>query len=230
MVEEARLENLKIENRNTKVGKGYSWFVKTMRVVLPLIAIALTFIVIVLPKMKDQLVIVPKETLVQPTNSNIGANELLNPNFETIDSNKNPVKVTATRALQNQENPNLLKLENPQADLKMKDGSDVDIQAVNGAYEQETEKLFLTKDVIIKHASGYQLNAEELRIDMKTKEAFSDKNVTINGPAAKIEATGLEGNVDNGILTFKGPAKMTLKSSKNKQQDRQQNKEQGDGI
>ncbi len=218
MVEETRLENLDIKNRNTKVGQGYSWFVKIMRFILPLTAIILTFIVIILPKMKDQLVIVPKETLVQQTDSNIGANELLNPNFETVDSNKNPVKITADRAIQNQQNPNLLKLENPHADLKMKDGSKVEIKAINGNYEQETEKLFLTNDVIIKHASGYKLNAEELRIDMQTKEAFSDKNVTIDGPAATIDAVGLEGNVDNGILIFKGPATMTLKPSEDKKQ------------
>ncbi len=219
MTEDTRLENLKVENRNTKIGLGYSRFVKTMRLVLPLIAIILISIITILPKMKNQLVVIPKEDLVSQNSNDIGENELLNPNFETIDSNQNPVQVTADRALQNQKNPNLLKLDSPKANLKTKDGSNIQINALNGAYEQETEKLFLQNNVIIKHESGYQLNAEELRIDMKTRQAFSDKNVTIDGPAASIESVGLQGSMDDGVLTFKGPAKLVLKPSQGKTQN-----------
>lgn len=225
MDEQDHLQSLNIEHNDVKVGKGYSWFVKSMRWGLPILAIALTFVVIAWPKVEDKLVVVPKEELVkQPTNE-IGENELLSPHFETIDSNQNPINVTATRALQSQENPNLVKLENPNADLKMQDGSPVNIKALSGTYEQETEKLFLQTDVEINHAAGYELTAEELRVDMKTREAFSDKNVSIEGPAAKIDAVGLEGNMDDGILIFKGPAKLTLKPSKtNKPNEQLQNK------
>ena len=214
MVEEVRLKNLQTEDRNTKVGRGYSWFVKVMRLALPLTAIILVIIVTISPTMKDQLVVVPKESIVNQNSNEIGENELLNPNFETLDSNQRPVQVTADRALQNPQKPNLLRLENPHANLQTKDGSKIQVYALSGAYEQETEKLFLKNKVKIKHESGYQLNAEELRIDMKTKQAFSDKTVTIDGPAATIQSMGLEGSVDNGILVFKGPATLTLIPSK----------------
>lgn len=215
MNEQARLENLEIEHRDVNIGKGYSWFVKAMRWGLPVIAIALAFIVMAWPKMETKLVIVPKEDIVQQPSNEIGENELIRPHFETVDSNQRPINVTATRALQNQENPNLLKLENPKANLQMHDGKKVQIDALNGTYEQETEKLFLQNNVKIKHESGYELSAEELRVDMKTREAFSDKNVKIDGPSATIEAIGLKGNMDDGILVFKGPAKLTLKPTKN---------------
>lgn len=220
MEAQSHLEDLKIEHHDIKIGKGYSWFVKLMRWGLPIIAIALTFIVIAWPKVEDKLVIIPKEDLVQQPSNEVGSNELLNPHFETIDSNRNPISVTAKRALQNQENPDLVKLENPNANLKMKDGSDVQIEALGGTYEQETGKLFLQNDVKINHASGYELNAEELRVDMKTREAFSDKDIKIDGPAATIKAIGLNGNMDDGILLFKGPATLTLKpNQKEKQND-----------
>ena len=209
---EKRLQNLNYEQQDIKVSKGYSWFVKSMRFILPIIAIGLTFVVIAWPKMEEDLVIIPKEELVQQPKNEIGENELLTPNFETIDSNQNPVRVSATRALQNQENPNLIKLENPNADLQMKNGDKVNITSLDGSYEQETQKLFLKNNVQIKHASGYELRAEELRVDMKTREAYSDKKVSIDGPVAFIQSNGLEGNVDNGTLIFKGPAKMILKS------------------
>ena len=205
-----RLEDLNVVDRDISVNRGYTRFVKSMRWGLPLIAVVLTVVVITWPEMDDKIVIVPKEQLVPQSTTKIGENELLNPRFETTDAQQNPVNVTAIRALQNQENPDLVKLEKPNADLKMKDGSNVQIEAQKGTYEQETEKLFLQDDVKIRHESGYELQAEELRVDMKTREAFSDKNVRVEGPEAQVDATGLEGNVEDGILIFKGPATLTL--------------------
>jgi lipopolysaccharide export system protein LptC len=45
---------------------------------------------------------------------------------------------------------------------------------------------------------------------MKTREAWSDKAVHIRGAEGKIDALGLEGNVDDGILIFKGPVTLKL--------------------
>lgn len=208
-----RLDELKVQNRDISVNRGYTRFVKLMRYGLPILAVALIAIVITWPEMDDKIVVVDKADILSDSKNNIGQNELLNPKFETTDAQQQPVNVTANRALQNSENPNLVKLEKPVADLKMKDGARVNIEALDGTYEQESEKLFLQNDVKIKHESGYELNAEELRVDMKTREAFSDKNVSIDGPDAKIEATGLEGNVEDGILIFKGPAKLTIKNN-----------------
>jgi lipopolysaccharide export system protein LptC len=208
--DETRLDELHVGQRNISVNRGYTRFVKSMRYVLPILAVILTVVVITWPDMEDKIVIVQKDELIPTSESDIGENELLNPRFETTDAQNQPIHVTATRALQNQENPNLIKLENPVADLKMKNGSKVNIKALNGTYEQETEKLFLQNDVKILHESGYKLHAEELRVDMKTREAFSDKNVSIEGPDAYIEATGLEGNMNDGILIFKGPATLTI--------------------
>jgi len=211
---DSRLNELNVSDRKITVSKGYTRFVKSMRYLLPLFVLGLMIVVITWPEMEDKVVIVPKEDLIPQSSKDIGENELLNPKFETTDAQQNPVNVTAVRALQNQENPNLVKLEQPNADLKMKDGSAINIQANQGTYEQGVEKLFLQEDVRIKHESGYELQAEELRVDMKTREAFSDKNVRIEGPEATVEATGLDGNVEAGVLIFKGPAKLTLQPNK----------------
>jgi lipopolysaccharide export system protein LptC len=207
---DSRLEELNTPERNTSVSKGYTRFVKWMRFVLPLVALGLMAVVITWPEMEDKVVIMDKEDIIPSSESDIGQTELLNPHFETTDKNQQPVNVTAARALQNQENSDIVKLEQPKADMKMKNGSNVHIQALKGTYEQEAEKLFLENDVRVKHESGYELLADELRVDMKTREAFSDKDVQVQGPEAHIEATGLQGNVDDGLLIFKGPAKLTL--------------------
>lgn len=212
---ENRLEELNVIGPKATISRGYTRFVKFMRFGLPLIAVILTVVVITWPEMDDKIVIIPKGDIIPQSASDIGRNELLNPHFETTDAQQNPINVTAIRALQNQENSNLIKLDQPKAYLKMKDGSAVQLEALKGTYEQEAEKLFLQDNVIIHHESGYELQAEELRVNMQTREAFSDKNVRVIGPEAQIEATGLEANIENGILIFKGPTKLTL-TPKNK--------------
>ncbi len=205
----SRLEQLSKKEYNTQnISKNYSRFVKIMRYVLPIAAVGLIVVVFTWSDMDDRIVALPKEDVV--SKSNMGENELLNPQFETTDSQQNPVKVNAKRATQNQENPDLVRLEEPTANLKMKDGSTVTIEAENGTYEQKVEKLYLSKDVKIQHEDGYSLEAKELRINMKTREAFSDKAVQVRGPEGAIDALGLEGNVDEGILIFKGPATLRL--------------------
>ncbi len=206
-----RLSQLSKENQDIKrVGKSYSRFVKSMRLLLPLIAVGL--IVVVATWSENDNRVVPVERAEVIVDTKVGENELLNPKFETTDSQQQPVFVSANRATQNQENPNLVRLEQINADFKMNDGSAISVHALNGTYEQKVEKLYLKDNVKIRHESGYQLNAEELRINMKSREAWSDKNVSINGPAGVINATGLEGNVAEGRLIFKGPA--TLKFNK----------------
>lgn len=210
-----RLDELTVGTRDNSISRGYSRFVKLMKYSLPLTAVILMVVVITWPEMNDKIAIIPKEDLIPQNAEDIGSNELLNPRFETTDAQANPVNVTADRALQNQQNPNLVRLEEPNADLKTKDGANVNIKANDGTYEQESEKLFLQNNVRIKHESGYELQGEELRVNMKTREAFSDKDVRVEGPEANIDAKGLEGNVESGILIFKGPATLTLKPKDN---------------
>ncbi|MCI5059964.1 MAG: LPS export ABC transporter periplasmic protein LptC [Alphaproteobacteria bacterium] len=212
-IEKDRLSDLNVaDNHGAVINRGYTRFVKSMRIIIPLIALALMVVVITWPEMEDQVAVIPKETLIPQ--AEMGENELLNPNFETVDSQMNPVKVTAQRATQNQDDPDLVNLDKPNADLKMKDGSGLLIEADRGVYEQEAEKLFLESNVILQHESGYELQAKELRVNMQSREAFSDKDVYVTGPEAQIQATGLEGNVETGILLFKGPAQLTLTPAK----------------
>ena len=206
----ARLNSLNIGARNQKLGRKYTTFVKLMRYALPLIALGLTVVLATWPEMDDKIIIMQKDDLIPNASTDMGENELLNPKYQSTDAQGQPILVNATRALQNQENPNLIRLEKPIADIKMKNGSTVNIAAKDGTYEQENEKLFLHNDVKIDHESGYTLTGEELRMDMKTREAFSDKDVTIKGPDATIKAKGLSGNMDDGLLIFNGPATLTI--------------------
>jgi len=211
--QENRLESLNLKRDNVSVNHSYTRFIKAMRYVLPLIAVALLVVVITWSEIDNQIVAIPKEDLIPTSETIIGQTELTNPRFESVDEFNQPILVVAEKALQNQRNPDLVNLTKPIADFKTERGNTMHIEANEGTLEQKEEKLFLQYNVKIKHDDGYTLEGEELRVNMKTKQAFSDKNVRISSEKGEITAEGLDGNMETGILIFKGPATLILKEA-----------------
>lgn len=201
------------KTQNTQINRGYSRFIKAMRFILPLIALILITIIMTWSETDNKILSIEEVSLLP--NTDLAENELLNPKFESVDKDLNPYTVRATRALQNQENADLLKLENPNGNMILKDGQTLNIKALNGTYEQKEEKLFLQENVKLEHQSGYILETQELRVDLKKGQAFSDKDVQITGVDGTINATGLEGDTNTEILIFKGPATLIINNNTN---------------
>lgn len=194
-----------------KVNRRYSLFVKSMRWILPLIAVGMTVVIVTWDEAGQRTKPMKKEELL-PQSENI-QNELVKPVFNSVDRNNQPFTVTADRATQNRQDPDLIELEKPVAELQQNDGSKLDGEAASGLYAQKEQKLNLEGAVKLKHSNGYTLSTEELRIDMVTQKAYSGKDVRIDGPAGTLDATGLEGDAVTGDLIFTGPAKVILYSA-----------------
>ncbi len=199
--------------RNRKVNRAYSGFIRSLRFILPLIALVLSVIVITWDEGGRRIEPLQKSEVL-PTSATV-QNELLKPVFNSVDEKNQPYSVTADTAVQNRNNPDIVELQNPIANLKMNDGGEVSGDAAMGLYEQKTQKLNLEGNVHLKHSDGYVLTTEELRIDMVTQKAYSGRDVVVNGPDGSIHATGLEGSNDGGVLIFTGPAKVILHSDGN---------------
>lgn len=197
------------ENTMAKVNRRYTLFVKSLRWILPLIAVGMTVVIVTWddggrtkPMQKEELL---------PQSENI-QNELVKPVFNSVDNKNQPYTVTADKATQSRQDPDLIELEKPIANLQQNDGSKLDGEAASGLYQQKEQKLNLEGAVKLKHSNGYTLSTEELRIDMVTQKAYSGMDVHVEGPAGSIDATGLEGDANSGALIFTGPAKVILYS------------------
>lgn len=206
-----RLNALSRGERDTKVNHAYSKFVRSMRIVLPLVAVAMTAIVLTWEDAGRRVEPLKKE-VVAPQSENI-ENELLKPVFNSVDDKNQPFSVTADRATQDRINPDILNLEQPKAELSMNDGSKINADATIGLYQQKEQKLNLEGAVHLIHSDGYTLTTEELRVDLITQKAFSGLDVFVEGPAGTIQSTGLEGDAATGNLVFTGPAKVVLNSA-----------------
>ncbi|MCC7305310.1 MAG: LPS export ABC transporter periplasmic protein LptC [Alphaproteobacteria bacterium] len=185
----------------------YSRFVRWMRLLLPLVALAIVAVVFTWSESPREYLPPPGEKMPQQT---VGKNELLNPRFESTDSEGQPFTVTAKRAVQGEKNEKLVILEEPVGGLELKDKHKVEIRAHEGAFEQESRRLVLRGEVRLTHDLGYDFVTPELHLDIGQGTAWSDKDVTGGGPDGTLAAKGLKGDNVKGVLVFLGPAKLTL--------------------
>lgn len=187
---------------------GYTRFVRAMRFVLPLVAIALTTVIVLWDEMDARVSKVDQQKFMPEIEQARG--ELLSPQFDSTDSEGRPYTVTAERAVQDKDNPKIMTMEKPDASIQLGESEVMKGKSLNGVYEQEAGKLLLNNAVELDHSSGYILQSDELRIDLKTGQAFSDLPVHVEGKMGTIDAVGLEADNNNGLVIFKGPATLIL--------------------
>lgn len=206
----ARIERLSRRSRGNRPATGTSSFVRMMRLILPLAAAVIVAALFALNGTSEDAIVPIKETAQKALPKAIVQNELTNPKFESRDKKNNPYQVTAARAVQGQDNKDLIMLEKPVGNMTMEKGKSVHIKANEGAFRQDTERFYLEGDVHIEHSDGYRLQSTEAHIDFKQSLAWTEKPVTGAGPDMNIEATGMKANVKTGEVLFTGPAKLTL--------------------
>lgn len=187
----------------------WSRFVRRMRFILPLLALGLFAIVFVWGDIQSNNIIPTSEEAAKlaPT---IGKNELVNPRFESVDKDNQPFVMTAKRALQDSADENLVMLEEPNGNVKLKSGETITITSERGSFRQNNKMLLLRGGVVMKHDAGYQLQMEEIDVDLNNNTAVSKVDVTGEGPEGTLQAKGLQGTGDTGHIIFNGPAKLIL--------------------
>ena len=205
-------ENLKLSSlsagprQSRKLNTGYSSFIRSMRIVLPLFALAIVAVMFSWNMMKaDQVIPVKDEKAAQT----IGKNELLNPHFDSVDDKNQPYTITAERALQGEKDGMML-LDKPMADIVLNNGNWLAIQSDQGAYRQQSQRLLLKSNVELFHDEGYTMETQELDVDLNAGTAQSDVDVHAHGPMGKVNASGLKADSKAETLIFTGPAKLVL--------------------
>lgn len=180
-----------------------STLVKKIRLILPLIAGAIVVIMFVWSDMES---VAPPQRKEKIAPQSVGRNELLNPRFESEDNSRQPYTITATKAVQNSSDMNLILLDKPVADISLKDNAWLAIQSETGEFEQVKQNLMLQGHVKLFHDDGYEMLTDKLNLDITSETAHSTTPVSGHGPAGTLKASGLTANGKTGVLTFTGPA------------------------
>lgn len=204
-----KLENLVPQKRRLSArGGGYSWFVKITRLVLPIVALVLIGVVAArLSKdpVQDQMAQLPQEEMPTP-----GEIALETPKYEGMDEKGQPYVVTAQKAVRASDNENIYDLEMPQADITLQAGNWLAVKSNAGRFDNAAGTLDLQGDVRLFHDAGYELQAQDMHVDLKGKTAHTNLPVQGQGPAALIAGQNMHVAPGGMQVIIGGPATLTL--------------------
>lgn len=144
----------------------------------------------------------------------IGAVRMVNARFFGQDVKRQPFTITATEARQLDGDPNdplLVRLTAPQADITLNDNTWIALTAAGGIYDKSANSLELEGGVNIFHDQGYELFTNSARVDLARGEAWGAEPVRGQGPFGTLTADqGFEMRDNGAVIMLKGPSKLVL--------------------
>ena len=197
--------------RGTQVGRGlraYTYFIRLMRVVLPLLTIAAIGLVAAWPSLHND--------KPAPVPADPGGPEMLNSRYSGIDNANRPYTITADSATQSARNADTIDMVNPVAEMTLEDGSWIALKSNSGHYNQKDGKLVLDGDVELFHSLGYQIKTQQAFADVSSGTAWGDQPVSGHGPGGQVDALGFRIFERGDVIVFTGDAKLILRPSNSK--------------
>lgn len=139
---------------------------------------------------------------------------MVNPRYTGLDGRNQPYSLTADAATQVGKGTNLVELEQPKADITLKNGTWIALTADTGLFSQQQHIIQLTDNVSLFHDAGYDFHTSSAYIDMSAGTAYGQEPIEGQGPFGNIKAQGFR-VIDRGErVIFTGKAKMVIYSSK----------------
>lgn len=196
-------------NGSRPSGGRYSRFVLLSKLVSATVALTLIALVIVWPQLTSRDNAAP----VGLSHSGHGDAEslhMVNPRYTGRDENDLPYEVSADLASQETAKSDFIALDNPQADLAMKDGSWVAMTARSGVYGQKSQQLELSGEVNLFHDSGYEFNSTRATVDLSSGAGEGNQPAFGHGPAGEIEGEGFRFTDKGKTIIFTGKSRLVL--------------------
>ncbi|MBL6958627.1 MAG: LPS export ABC transporter periplasmic protein LptC [Rhodospirillales bacterium] len=196
------------KERPSQMG-GYSQFVSFMKILLPLVAALLIFLVVIWPHIQ------PDGTRFYLGFSLLNAKQsddpsMVNARYLGADSERRPYSITADYVRNNSKETIRVELEMPKADIALDDGTWLVLTANSGVYHRQQSTLDLEGAVNLFHDTGYEINTTKAKIDLNNGKASGTSPVKGQGPFGELEAEGFR-LIDRGkVIYFTGKAKLTL--------------------
>lgn len=188
---------------------GYSRFVTTMKLALPVVALLLVGLVMIWPHIHG------KDNRFQIGFSGIEAREatdlnMVNARYLGSDNQGQPFVITADLARNATPSAAQIDLEMPKADITLKDSSWLVLTANTGRYAPAERNLDLSGAVTLFHDAGYEIRTPSARISLATGEANGYEPISGQGPFGNMRAEGFYMSTASGTLVFTGKSHVTF--------------------
>ncbi len=196
-----------------KTADAYSRFVEFMRIALPVGAAALVISVVLYSSFwgsRDGI------SFFLPSETDKGKDlHMTNPKFIGHDTKSRPIEVTALRAVQDVDNPDLVHLETingklsiKAADLESMDEiTEITLFALKGNLNTKTEKIVLQGKVQLRSNTDYLFTTEEVLVDLEQNEVRGSLPVHGEGALGAIDADSFRLWGSGNHILFSGNVK-----------------------
>lgn len=186
-------------------------FIRSLKFILPVIAIVLTAILLIYPTLYPQ----DNKIIIQAVEVTAAAENppMVNPRFAGFDKDNQPYNISAQRAYP--EKDENVRLEDISADITLKNGTWISIITPHGFYES-TKKYLTLNDIFEifiteENTKTYHIEGSGMDVDMD-KNLLSSKNpVDVEAPMGRLTAGGFRILNREGKITFTGPVKLVIR-------------------
>lgn len=205
-----RLLRIAAPQRRSPGGFIYSAFVGLMKWLLPGAAICIVILVAVWPDLAqiEQRKFRIGDARVDLSNAQHLA--MLNPRFQGMDDRAQSYNIRSIAATQSPSDPQLVELDQPDADLLMTDSSLLKLIASTGLYDRTNQVLDLFGGVTVVHDAGHEFQTATARLDVRSSDAYGESPVSGHGPMGTIESRGFRIVNKGEVVVFTGRSTLVL--------------------
>lgn len=187
------------------VSRSYSRVVSLMKLVLPALALALVALVAAWPTLNE----LPKPRIA----ADKGQLEMIKPRYFSADEKNQPFSVTAARAEQSTDQPGIVVLDKPVAEMTETAGTWVTMRSDRGWYDQNTGILKMRGAVHVVRDDGSEFTTEEAYSDVRKGTAWGDVHVESQGPQGVVLADGFRMTERGRTMVFLNSSNASVQSA-----------------
>lgn len=185
----------------------YSFYINTLKKVLFIISFVLLVLMFLNKTVQKFTEITSKDNFNTDQEEQI----VIEPKFIGLDKNKKPFTIRAEKAKKTKSNENLYRLEMPSGEIKDNSGNTIFLKSLKGEFNQNSQEIFLFKNVELTREDGLLFETEEAMIDLKTNDIFGKKNVSGKNKEGKIFSSGFSITEEGNKILFKGKTNLLIK-------------------
>lgn len=187
------------------VSRSYSRVVTAMKMTLPVLALGAVALIAAWPTLNE----IPKPRLT----ADKGQLEMINPRYFSADEKNQPYSLTATRAEQSTDQPGIVLLDKPVAEMTETAGTWVTMRSDRGWYDQNTGILKMRGAVHVMRDDGSEFTTEEAYSDVRKGTAWGDVHVESQGPQGVVLAEGFRMSERGKTMVFLNSSNANVQSA-----------------
>lgn len=136
-------------------------------------------------------------------------------------NDERPFRVTAARALQGLDRPNVITMQEIAAELPVSESESARVEAESGVYDRLAETLVLDRPFDVVATSGLRVEMRSATFDLAEGTMTSDDQITISNGNTQVVAQSVRMRDNGRTITFERDVRMTIDPStlRNTQED-----------